>query len=97
MHTSIHDSKGIELTEVPPPITPTLYVVFGLEGTGILDSFAIALPSAYAGLTSPNDPKLCPPGPLNVTLNRLLPIPPTVMSFPAPYGSSEMNILILSL
>ena len=29
MSTSIHDSNGIEFTDVPPPILPTLYDVRG--------------------------------------------------------------------
>src|SRR5437867_3798031 len=41
--TSIQDSKGIEFTEVPPPTTPTLKVVFGVWGTCIFESFARCL------------------------------------------------------
>ena len=52
------ESGRFEFTDVPPPTTPTLYVVLGLCGTCILESFVIAFPSAYAGLTRPNDPKL---------------------------------------
>ena len=33
MSTSMLTSTGIELTDVPPPTTPTLNVVFGSTGT----------------------------------------------------------------
>ena len=36
MSTSIQLSNGIEFTDVPPPITPTLKVVFGDAGTWML-------------------------------------------------------------
>ena len=56
MSTSIHHSNGIEFTDVPPPTTPTLNVVFGRRRHGERENFCIALPSANAGLTSPNAP-----------------------------------------
>ena len=56
MSTSIQVSNGIELTDVPPPTTPTLNVVFGVCGTWMADSFCIAAPIANAGLTRPNAP-----------------------------------------
>jgi hypothetical protein len=47
-------SVGIELTDVPPPTTPTLNVVLGLAGTMTRENVAIAVPIVNAGLTSPN-------------------------------------------
>ena len=67
MSSSIQPSNGIEFTDVPPPIRPTLKVVFGCFGTWISWIFAIARPIAPIGFAMPNAPKLCPPGPLNVT------------------------------
>ena len=49
-------SAGIELIDVPPRTTPTLYVVFGLAGTSRWPNFAIAAPIANAGFTRPNAP-----------------------------------------
>ena len=56
MSTSIQCSTGMELTEVPPPTTPTLNVVFGVDGTFRRPNFCMALPMANAGLTRPNAP-----------------------------------------
>ena len=67
MSTSIHASKGIEFTDVPPPMRPTLNVVLGTSGTWKSAIWAMARPSAWIGFTRPKAPKLCPPGPLNVT------------------------------
>ena len=54
--TSMYMSIGIEFTEVPPPTTPTLKVVRGVEGTCRRENLLIALPRAKAGLTSPKAP-----------------------------------------
>ena len=43
---SIHDSTGMAFTEVPPPMRPTLNVVFGLEGTWRSEMRATARPKA---------------------------------------------------
>ncbi len=67
MSTSIQPSNGIEFTEVPPPTRPTLNVVFGSVGTWNSAIFAMARPIASIGFARPKAPKLCPPGPLNVT------------------------------
>ena len=56
MSTSIQASNGIELTDVPPPMRPTLNVVFGSCGTWNSAIFAIARPSAPIGLAMPNAP-----------------------------------------
>jgi hypothetical protein len=56
MSTSMNISVGMELTEVPPPTTPTLNVVRGDAGTCSRESFVMALPMANAGLTRPNAP-----------------------------------------
>ncbi len=56
MSTSMLTSAGIELTEVPPRTTPMLNVVLGSTGTCSRENFAMALPIANAGLTSPNAP-----------------------------------------
>ena len=42
------------LTEVPPPIVPTLNVVLGSLGTAMAAMCWIAAASALAGLTMPN-------------------------------------------
>ena len=49
-------SDGIEFTDVPPPMTPILKVVFGESGTVTRENTAAACPSAKAGLTRPNAP-----------------------------------------
>ena len=46
MSTSMTPENGIELTDVPPEMTPTLKVVFGLAGTWTSAIWAIALPNA---------------------------------------------------
>ena len=56
MSTSIEPSNGIEFTDVPPEITPTLNVVFGLVGTWMSEIAAIARPSAWIGFGMPNAP-----------------------------------------
>jgi hypothetical protein len=43
---SIDAENGMELTEVPPEMTPTLNVVFGDVGTWTAAMSAIALPHA---------------------------------------------------
>ena len=67
MSSSIHPSNGIELTDVPPPMRPTLNVVRGCFGTCSSWIFAIARPIAPIGFAMPKAPKLWPPGPLKVT------------------------------
>ena len=54
--TSIQASKGMALTEVPPPTRPTLKVVLGLVGTSKSSIFAMARPIAWMGLAMPNAP-----------------------------------------
>ena len=49
-------SKAIEFTEVPPLMTPTLNVVFGVTGTCTSEILAIARPSAWMGFGMPNAP-----------------------------------------
>ncbi len=44
--TSIQASNGMELTEVPPPIRPTLKVVLGVVGTSKSEILATARPKA---------------------------------------------------
>ena len=56
MSTSIHASNGIEFTDVPPPMRPTLKVVFGSFGTWKSPIAAIARPSAWIGFTIPKAP-----------------------------------------
>jgi len=53
---SIAAEKGIEFTDVPPEITPTLNVVLGEPGTCTSEMPAIALPSAWIGFGMPNAP-----------------------------------------
>ena len=62
------------LMDVPPPRRPTLNVVRGDPGTWKSAMRANARPRAWIGLTTPNDPKLWPPGPLKVTRKRALPM-----------------------
>ena len=50
MSSSIQPSNGIEFTDVPPPIRPTLNVVFGCFGTWSSWIFAMARPIAPIGL-----------------------------------------------
>ena len=56
MSTSMLPSNGIEFTDVPPEITPTLNVVFGVDGTWMSAMPAIARPSAWIGFGMPNAP-----------------------------------------
>ena len=50
MSTSAQASNGIALTDVPPPMRPTLNVVFGSRGTSKSATRAIARPSAWIGI-----------------------------------------------
>jgi hypothetical protein len=45
--------SGIEFTEVPPRITPTLKVVFGDAGTGVCEKTSTARAKARIGLGVP--------------------------------------------
>src|ERR1022692_3134911 len=45
MSTSIQASKGMALTEVPPPTRPTLNVVLGWRGTSRASILAMAVPA----------------------------------------------------
>jgi hypothetical protein len=56
MSTSILPVCGIEFTEVPPSITPTLNVVRGSDGTWSPAIPAMARPIAWIGLGMPNAP-----------------------------------------
>ena len=49
MSISIQASNGMALTDVPPPIRPTLNVVFGFVGTSNCAIVAMARPSACIG------------------------------------------------
>ncbi len=97
MSTSIQASKGMEFTEVPPPIRPTLKLVRGPDrvresATTVKNS--MALPRAWEGFTRPKAPHECPPGPRNVTRYRVDPKPMLTMeAIPAP--STSMNASIL--
>src|SRR5579872_7307137 len=68
--TLIAAFAGIEFTEVPPSIVPTLYVVLGLSGAGVLRKSAMPRASALMGLATPKSDQLWPPGPLMVISTR---------------------------
>ena len=77
--------SGIELTEVPPRITPTLNVVFGDAGTGVWLKTRMARASAMIGLGAPKSLQEWPPGPRTITSKRRLPsASATTVSDPAP-------------
>ncbi len=53
---SNHASNGMALTDVPPPMRPTLNVVRGDDGTARSPTAATARPSAWIGLAVPKAP-----------------------------------------
>ena len=85
MSTLMAADSGIEFTEVPPVITPTLKVVFGEAGTGVRANRSMARASTTIGLAVPKSLQEWPPGPKIVTRKRLLPSASvTMVSVPAP-------------
>ena len=56
MSKSIHTSRGIAFTEVPPPVTLAEYVTLGSDVTLIAYRSVTALLIAAIGLTMPNAP-----------------------------------------
>src|ERR1700676_898691 len=68
--TLIDASAGIEFTEVPPSISPTLNDVRGFSGTGTFTKRAIPRASAWIGFGAPKSDQLCPPGPLILISKR---------------------------
>jgi len=53
MSTRMLADSGIEFTDVPPLITPTLNVVLGLSGTGTRLNLSMARASTMMGLGTP--------------------------------------------
>src|SRR5579872_5090649 len=77
--------SGIELTDVPPRITPILNVVFGDDETRVCEKRWIARPRTTIGLGAPKSLHECPPGPRTVISKRRLPrASATMVSVPAP-------------
>ena len=85
MSTRMLADSGIEFTEVPPRITPTLNVVLGEDGTGVCANACTARASTTMGLGAPKSLQECPPGPRTMTSKRRLPrASATMVSEPAP-------------
>src|ERR1700733_5737071 len=68
--TFIEAFAGMEFTEVPPSIVPTLNVVLGLSGAGVFRKCAIPRARALMGLATPKSDQLWPPGPVMVISTR---------------------------
>ena len=80
------------LTLPPPSTMPTLKVVLGSCGTCSRAIWWIALPMAWMALGIPKAPQLCPPGPVNVTSRRVLPMPVMrTSSIPCPSTASTVS------
>src|SRR6266404_9172129 len=77
--------SGIEFTDVPPRITPTLNVVLGVPGTGVRLKTSIVRDRTIIGLGAPKSLHEGPPGPRTITSKRRLPsASATTVSAPAP-------------
>src|SRR5579872_485465 len=59
--------EGIEFTDEPPSISPTLKLVRGDSGTRAATKRAIPRPNAWIGFGTPKSDQLWPPGPLRTT------------------------------
>ena len=64
MSISNHASNGIAFTDVPPPMRPTLNVVFGFSGTSNCEIVATARPSACIGFDNAERAVAVPARPL---------------------------------
>src|SRR5437879_11851322 len=62
--------SGMELTEVPPSIAPTLKVVRGSLDTRTLTKRASPRESAWIGFGTPKSDQLWPPGPSTLISTR---------------------------
>src|SRR4051794_40232014 len=77
--------SGIELTDVPPRMTPMLNVVLGVLGTVVAVNASIALARITIGFGAPKSLQEWPPGPRTITSKRRLPkASATIVSQPAP-------------
>src|SRR5215831_21319027 len=77
--------SGIELTEVPPRITPMLNVLLGTAETGVWQKPSMARARITIGLGAPKSLHECPPGPRTIISKRRLPsASATIVSEPAP-------------
>src|ERR1700722_499044 len=87
--TFILADSGIELTDVPPRITPMLNVVFGVTGTCVDVNVSMARARITIGFGAPKSLHECPHGPRTLTSKRRPPgASATIVSEPAPSSTT---------